>query len=76
MTGRTAGQLGVNYPWTLEKRAFILPIFKTIADIFPDSAIPSQLNERQNQDINQLCHSETLPRPPGMPDLNIRLAAR
>jgi hypothetical protein len=26
MTGRTAGQLGVNYPWTLEKRVFILPI--------------------------------------------------
>ena len=26
MTGRTAGQLGVNYPWTLEKKAFILPI--------------------------------------------------
>jgi hypothetical protein len=28
MTGRTAGQLGVNYPWTLEKRAFILPILR------------------------------------------------
>jgi len=32
MTGSAAGQLDVNYPWTLGKRAFILPILRKSGD--------------------------------------------
>jgi len=58
--------------------AWVLPMMdkEPIAKIYPDSETPAQLTERERDDINRLCHSQTQPVPDDMPDLQVRLAAR
>jgi hypothetical protein len=60
MTGRTAGQLGVNYPWTLEKRAFILPIFFLTGRVNIDFlGLQGRTQDHEQKQGEKLSHVDT-----------------
>jgi hypothetical protein len=65
MTGRTAGQLGVNYPCTLEKKAFILPIPKLYANEGWKNSINEDGTVIETQPIAQGLTKNRKPPPPG-----------